>query len=625
MCLHKTSLPDGRTSECQCPRYIPQDDPQPGPRVCRDCEHWESYHPLPDAPKAKGIADLMAHLKPQVDKVRHSGLSLEDEARKESNAGFKKVSEESSGRGGSTKYIKKNKSGATRKPVDKSHLLGDIVLIPDAVWGDPDASDAADDIKEIGVGPVPNVVKQQQLKDGGLVISDNGRGGYLEFRESWSAEHIEQKWVKPLIPNVYGYFESTHELEEGEIMLIPLVADHGRLKVFKKKGPITGSDLETIKSGKGKRPDSELTTIYFALRFNVPSKIWSNNRWDDPLSDTDFQEKPKSKGKAKAKATQPQPRPKPKPLYGTRSSSKTLPCLTPVKVKTEPGVQGPSPFTVTGKGKIAERKHETESKPSDLFLEIDSDSDVDFPTFLLGPTFSARSTASAIPSTSGTTSDSSTSIGATLGSSTAAASSNSSGPSLAVPALPAFNSGTSIGATSGTVPAVPANSVTVPSSTSSSAPVPSTSSTTAAPPNSPFGLPSILQPTTRASRYFGSGSASTSRASSSSAPSYAHRSSSQRTGADYAAETAAMEAFNEFGNYREASPKRTFDTAFLESSGFQSPERPSNNPWKRLRKIQQSLIFIPYTLWLCGVLDDNSLRRLGSDAKEELASEQESL
>ncbi|KAJ6470500.1 hypothetical protein C8R45DRAFT_1104908 [Mycena sanguinolenta] len=298
----------------------------------------------------------MAHLKTQVDKVRHSGLSLEDEARKESNAGFKKVSEESSSRGGSTKYIEKNKSGATRKLVDKSHLLGDIVLIPDAVWGDPDTSDAADDIKEIGVGPVPNVVKQQQLKDGGLVISDNGSGGYLEFRESWSAEHIEQKWVKPLIPNVYEYFESTYELEEGEIMLIPLVADHGRLKVFKKKGPITGSDLETIKSGKGKRP--ELTTIYFALRFNVPSKIWSNNRWDDPLSDTNFQEKPKSKGKAKAKATQPPPRPKPKPLHGTRqstrkaaakeefevegSSSKTLPCLTSVKVKTEPKVQGPS-------------------------------------------------------------------------------------------------------------------------------------------------------------------------------------------------------------------------------------------------------------------------------------------
>ena len=46
----------------------------------------------------------MAHLKPQVDKVRHSGLSLDDEVRKESNAGFKKVSEDSKGRGGPTKY-----------------------------------------------------------------------------------------------------------------------------------------------------------------------------------------------------------------------------------------------------------------------------------------------------------------------------------------------------------------------------------------------------------------------------------------------------------------------------------------------------------------------------------------
>jgi hypothetical protein len=54
-----------------------------------------------------------------------------------------------------------------------------------------------------------------------------------------------------MIPKAYEYMESMHELEDGETILIPLVADHGRLKVFKKKGSITGSDLETIKSGKG--------------------------------------------------------------------------------------------------------------------------------------------------------------------------------------------------------------------------------------------------------------------------------------------------------------------------------------------------------------------------------------
>ncbi|KAJ6460336.1 hypothetical protein C8R45DRAFT_1109212 [Mycena sanguinolenta] len=429
-------------------------------------------------------------------------------------------------------------------------------------------TDTADDIKEIGVGSVPNVLKRQQLKDGSLVISDNGKGGYLEFCESWSAEYIEQSWVKPRIPKVYKYLEDTYELEEGEIMLIPLVADHGRLK-----------------GGKGKQP--ELSTLYFALRFNVPSKIWSNDRWDDPLSDTDFQEKPKSKGKGKARAE----RPKPEPLYGTRQSTRKAAAkeevevlsdkgegsslkapehLTPVKIKTKARTQ--SPFANTGEGKyirpIDKQKDETESKSRHLFLEIDSDSDSDFPSSLFGPTLSLPSTVSAISSSSGTTSSSSISISVTRD------------LSSAVSAVPASHSRASVSTTSGSsfaVAAVPVNSVTAPLS-SSSVPVPSTSSSIAAPRIPHFGLPSILKPTTHSSRYFGSSSVGSSSGSFSST----HQSSSPRTGADYAAETAAMEAFNEFGNYRE--PKRTFDTAFLESSSFKSPERPSNNPWKRLRK-----------------------------------------
>ncbi|KAF7344655.1 hypothetical protein MVEN_01625700 [Mycena venus] len=592
MCLKKTSLAGGSTSECPCPRYIPQDDPQPGPRVCRDCEHWESLHPPSDAPKANGIADLMARLKPQVDKVRHSGSSLDDEARKESNAGFKKVIEESKGRGGATKYTKKNKSGSsTKKPTDKNHLVGDIVVIPDAVWGDSDASDAADDTKEMGVGPVPSIIKQQQLRDGGLVISDNGKGGYLEFSEAWSEEYIDQDWMKPKIPKVYEYMENTHELEEGESILIPLVADHGRLKVFKKKGPITGRDLATIKSGKGKR--AELSTIYFALRFNVPHTIWSNNRWDDPLSDANFEEKPaKGKGKAKAKA-----QPKPKPLstrQSTRkaaakeeglevqsdtgegpSSSKTKSPkrLTPVKIKAEAGTQGQSPSASAGKGKSSKRFEELKLEPElaaiaktdTLFLEIDSDSDVEFPPSIFGSTVSAPPTASAILSSSGTSSNGCTSIATSVS-------------SLAAAAVP--------------VSSVTANPTP---STSSSGPVASSIPLNAAAASNvvSFGPPSILAPTaTRSSRYFGgslSASMSASSSASSSSSSFASSSSTrplslQRAGADYAAETAAMEAFNEFGNYHEVTPKRTFDTAILESSGFKSPERPSYNPWKRQRK-----------------------------------------
>jgi hypothetical protein len=55
-----------------------------------------------------------------------------------------------------------------------------------------------------------------------------------------------------------------------------------------------------------------------ALRFNVPYHVWINNRWHDPLSDADFEEKPaKGKGKGKGKA-----QPKPKPLSTRQSTRK---------------------------------------------------------------------------------------------------------------------------------------------------------------------------------------------------------------------------------------------------------------------------------------------------------------
>lgn len=50
------------------------------------------------------MADLLVHIKPQIDQARHSAPVSDDEARRESNAGFKKVSEEHQGRGGATKY-----------------------------------------------------------------------------------------------------------------------------------------------------------------------------------------------------------------------------------------------------------------------------------------------------------------------------------------------------------------------------------------------------------------------------------------------------------------------------------------------------------------------------------------
>ncbi|KAJ6595296.1 hypothetical protein B0H10DRAFT_2197377 [Mycena sp. CBHHK59/15] len=559
MCLQKIALNNGvGTTECPCPRYIPQDDPQPGPQVCRDCEHWESLHPVVDLPKATPIADLMARIRPQMEKARQLGVT-DDDARKEANAGFKKVSEEGKGRGGATKYQKKT-GGRSGKAAEKTHSAANVVMIPDAYFGDPDASDAADDIKEVGVAPVPSIPRLQQLKDGRLVASWQEEMEHaFTYAESWSSEHIN-KALKKLFPHVWLWMQETHQpLEDGMFYWIPLVAYRSRLNEFVKKGPITGSDLETIKSGKGKRADQ--TTLYFALRYNVPNKVWANDRWTEPPSDADFQDKSK-KGKGKAPL---------KPL-STRSTRKAAVkeednhSVIEVHSDEDNGSSTSSNVIANAKGKTSQQntpvkiKLEPElaaiAKTESLFLDIDSDSDVDFPESLAATASPAAmvATPSVPPPASGpvVSSAAPSPIGTTSVATVTPAAPIASVPSTLVP--------------SQSVIAAAGGSFGIPRSLGSSAPRPSTR--------------------------FHRGSASTSSRTTSlsiAGPSSSSASSSRPspfrlTGANYAAETMAMESFNEYGNYREGAPKRSFDMAILENSGLKSPERPAYNPWKRQKK-----------------------------------------
>ncbi|KAF7360925.1 hypothetical protein MSAN_01122500 [Mycena sanguinolenta] len=143
----------------------------------------------------------------------------------------------------------------------------------------------------------PQVAKKQQLKDGMLV--------------SWSAEHIYHNWLDLLFPHVTKYMNDVHQpLEDGEYHFIPLLAYRGRLNKFVKKDPVTGSDLELIKTGKGKKVEDK--TLYFGLHFNVPPRIWLKNNWASSLSDTEYKDKSK-KGKNKAQ---------PKPVSTRQSTSK---------------------------------------------------------------------------------------------------------------------------------------------------------------------------------------------------------------------------------------------------------------------------------------------------------------
>ncbi|KAJ7759729.1 hypothetical protein DFH07DRAFT_772062 [Mycena maculata] len=60
--------------------------------------------------------------------------------------------------------------------------------------------------------------------------------------------------------------------------------------------------------------------------------------------------------------------------------------------------------------------------------------------------------------------------------------------------------------------------------------------------------------------------------------------SAEDHGRHYVSSTAALEPFNTSGNCREGTPPKCLFTAVM-SSGFPSPERPVNNPWRKRRKI----------------------------------------
>ena len=118
-CNGKIKAEDGEVDSCPCARYIP--DPMregSGPRNCRDCLHFESAHPTSDSQST--VSSVLASLKTRIDTVRRPSSTKitpavsEEEARQETNAGFRKVSNSNTdshggsgttaGRGGATKY-----------------------------------------------------------------------------------------------------------------------------------------------------------------------------------------------------------------------------------------------------------------------------------------------------------------------------------------------------------------------------------------------------------------------------------------------------------------------------------------------------------------------------------------
>ncbi|KAJ7765371.1 hypothetical protein DFH07DRAFT_770100 [Mycena maculata] len=261
--------------------------------------------------------------------------------------------------------------------------------------------------------------------------------------------------------------------------------------------------------------------------------------------------------------------PAPKPLSTHRST-----CKVTVKEEDDHSIIEvasdeevvPTKTSSKLKGKVLQRsslvkiKLEPElaaiAKTDSLFLDVDSDSDEEFPELIIAPTASNGSTEGESTTKTASIVPASGSVAAiAVPMATAAVPSIISAPSVTVgPSMPTTSFGPS--STSQATASLPARGRHVAS----------------------FGLAHHLRSSTSSSSTVSMlpmASSSYSSVASSSLPF-----SFQRTGADYAAETMAMETFNEFGNYREVTPKRAFDMAILETSNLKSLERPAYNPWK---------------------------------------------
>ncbi|KAJ7508020.1 hypothetical protein B0H11DRAFT_1902333 [Mycena galericulata] len=586
------------SDECRCLRYIPQENPGPGPRLCRDCEHWESLHPAATAPKGP-VSDVFSQLLPQIQKVRQGDAALvsDSEARSEASTGFRKAVE---GRGGDTRFKKKsarNKSGTAPTKDDLPVHVGRVVLISNAIWPSEEDTNAPD-VQHMGVATVPEVARFQKMKDGGLAVEADDYDEGIRFKEAWGAQRID-KFLRFYFPAALKHQDEKHVLHEGEYHWVPLSAERKKLIEFKKKDEINGKDLLKIKAGKGK--EVRETTLYFALRFPVHDKVWSNG-WGANQSDDEWT----SKSKGRKIATKSKPR---REGISTRSSAqsssrKAEPAeadssdsdasiieVEAPKLERKPQAPGPSSRSAPGKASKIKADETTPATAADTavarrrrspirvklepelaeiadkeFLELEQDSDSDSDSFKLkadsplpGSLDLTVPAQPAGPATLFTPVSSSTVYATTSG----AASSDLVGqsPFHVVPSIAAPFGSSSAGPVSTSAPTLnhtPAAGNILPDSAYLSSWSDRHSLVSQHSSTHPSGSSGSAH--TSLSAFGGSSSADRSRY--------------------YASTTDALDAYNQFGNYREGTPPKRSITSVM-SSGFPSPERPFKNPWKR--------------------------------------------
>ncbi|KAJ7465899.1 hypothetical protein FB451DRAFT_1402314 [Mycena latifolia] len=357
------------------------------------------------------------------------------------------------------------------------------------------------------------------------------------------------KWMHHYFSDALEYQENKHlNLEDGKHHCVVLAADRKKLVEFKKKDEINGKDLLLVKAGKGKALREQ--TLYFALRFPVPDKVWHGGSWNINPSDEEWSDR---------KPVPVEPKPAGDDPVGGESDSSV------VEVEGPKGKPSPSPSSRTSTSTAGKIKAEQRTPlKSEKFFKLDPElAAITKCDYLFSPDSDSESEAEfkLTPVSSDT-------------------------PQLTAGGSGPVSGGPSTLGSASTTNTVPASTrgATPPSSVVTPVPM------HAPIPTVPFGVPTsraTLTSSSASNSYayrapssfsLSSLSAGTSGSSGFSGPSTSSLRASFDRGCHYANSTDALETFNKFGNYREGTPPKRPLEAIM-GSGFPSPEHPISNPW----------------------------------------------
>lgn len=272
---------------CRCQRYVPKKKDKCG------CKHKDFLHtadePIP-LPSTGGsdlgvVASIVDQYSVKLPRLRLPEKADEAEARREANAGFRKVDdvavdgawEGHRPQGNDTRFKKvrgaKKVVKVTLKPkaqASRGIKVGMVLLMPYGLK-------SSGKVRREEV-PTPEIIENGQkgrksYQEAGLVVDREG-DGMPTFHREWSAEAIDS-WLRKLFPQPFRYLDVRYgRPRDGEYHWGLLGRHYGKF-ISIRRPAINGSDLARQR-GTGLPP--EKMTLYFTTSHLIPLSVLQD--WD---------------------------------------------------------------------------------------------------------------------------------------------------------------------------------------------------------------------------------------------------------------------------------------------------------------------------------------------------------